>query len=341
MNNMDDLIELKEFKLNEEQKIKFKDRLIKLRKMNGWSQEELGYKLNVSRQTISKWESSDTMPEMDKIIHLSKIYNLSIDELVYGSIKTEEVKNDLTLTNDDINNTENNDFPKTIYDEEKKNIIKKYIIRAIIFVISIVFIGYLIKVIYNFCILKSINDKFNEYKDVNNCYFQSNEVVSNDKGTLYMITTKIWYKDGILKKEETKTENGETNVYYTLIDLNKEEKMFLCENTKEGSVMKYEEKDKFKEGIINYLIGSYYKERNVLLDSLFNSIIETENNIIINNNYSTFSKEIFNKENSLIEQNYSKNLKNEENRITYEVLINCIKDEELNIHLDEYNLKNK
>ena len=63
-------------------KLKFNEKLIKLRKASGLSQEELGDKLNVSRQTISKWELGETTPEMDKLGELSNLFEISIDELV-------------------------------------------------------------------------------------------------------------------------------------------------------------------------------------------------------------------------------------------------------------------
>lgn len=48
--------------------MKFGDKLIRLRKKNGLSQEELAEKLGVSRQSVSKWESNNTYPETDKIV---------------------------------------------------------------------------------------------------------------------------------------------------------------------------------------------------------------------------------------------------------------------------------
>lgn len=63
-------------------KLKFNEKLIKLRKASGLSQEELGNKLNVARQTISKWELGETTPEMDKLGELSNLFEISIDELV-------------------------------------------------------------------------------------------------------------------------------------------------------------------------------------------------------------------------------------------------------------------
>ena len=338
MDILDNIGKIEKIKLNDEEKLKFKDRLIRLRKINGWSQEELGYKLNVSRQTVSKWESNDTMPELEKLIKLSKIYNLSLDELLYGNDNTDEVKNDYNKT--EVNKTENNEnyyFPKELLDIEKKKKVKKRILILIISIIGIVLIGYCIRVIYNFIILKKINDKFNEYKDVNNCYFESNEVVSNDKGTLYMITTKVWYKDGVLKKEETRTENGNILKGYTLIDYNKKEKIVVQENTKEGFKKIY---NKRENDIIYSLINNYYyKNKDELFNYMFFSTISINSNSYVIENYNgNYYKNVYNKENSLIEQNYRKNDKNEESRVTYNIKINEVKEEDLNINLEEYSI---
>lgn len=60
------------------------NRLYELRKKNNLSQEELAEKLGVSRQAVSKWERSEASPDTDNLIALAKIYNLSLDELIYG-----------------------------------------------------------------------------------------------------------------------------------------------------------------------------------------------------------------------------------------------------------------
>ena len=49
------------------------DKILQLRKANGWSQEELAEKLNVSRQSVSKWESASAIPDINRILELSKI----------------------------------------------------------------------------------------------------------------------------------------------------------------------------------------------------------------------------------------------------------------------------
>ena len=62
----------------------FNNRLYKLRKQKGFSQEELANRLNVSRQTISKWEVGDSTPDMEKLIAISDLFEVSLDKLVMG-----------------------------------------------------------------------------------------------------------------------------------------------------------------------------------------------------------------------------------------------------------------
>lgn len=50
------------------------DKIIRLRKKNGWSQEELADKLDVSRQAVSKWEAAQSVPNLDKILQLQSQY---------------------------------------------------------------------------------------------------------------------------------------------------------------------------------------------------------------------------------------------------------------------------
>lgn len=70
--------------------MKFNEKLIELRKKAGFSQEQLGDKLEVARQTVSKWELGNTTPEMDKLIKISEIFNVSLDELIGKENKQEK-----------------------------------------------------------------------------------------------------------------------------------------------------------------------------------------------------------------------------------------------------------
>lgn len=58
------------------------EKITMLRKKNGWSQEDLAMKLDISRQSVSKWESTASIPDLDKLIKLSEIFGVSTDYLL-------------------------------------------------------------------------------------------------------------------------------------------------------------------------------------------------------------------------------------------------------------------
>lgn len=62
-----------------------KERINLLRKKMGLSQEELANKIGVSRQAVSKWESGQSMPDLDKIIALSDLFGVSTDYILKGT----------------------------------------------------------------------------------------------------------------------------------------------------------------------------------------------------------------------------------------------------------------
>ena len=72
----------------------FNNRLYQLRKQKGLSQEELANRLNVSRQTVSKWEVGDSTPDMEKLVAISDLFDVSLDKLVMG--KEDEPQNPTT-----------------------------------------------------------------------------------------------------------------------------------------------------------------------------------------------------------------------------------------------------
>ena len=61
--------------------------ILKMRKKSGLSQEELGEKVNVTRQTISNWELDETQPNPDQLKGLSKALNISVDDLIENDIQ--------------------------------------------------------------------------------------------------------------------------------------------------------------------------------------------------------------------------------------------------------------
>ena len=62
--------------------MKFNEKILSIRKKQGLSQEELSIELEVSRQTISKWESGQSYPDFQKLVMLSDFFNITFAELV-------------------------------------------------------------------------------------------------------------------------------------------------------------------------------------------------------------------------------------------------------------------
>ena len=58
------------------------DKIILLRKKCGWSQEQLAEQLDISRQSVSKWESGMSIPDLDKIVKMSGLFGVSTDYLL-------------------------------------------------------------------------------------------------------------------------------------------------------------------------------------------------------------------------------------------------------------------
>ena len=103
--------------------MKLSDKIIKLRKANGWSQEDLAEKMNISRQSISRWENGTALPDANNILHLSKLFNVTADYLL----------------NDDYSS--DNDIPcvkevHEILDTKKKHNEKLFLVASIAFLVG-------------------------------------------------------------------------------------------------------------------------------------------------------------------------------------------------------------
>ena len=66
------------------------DKIIDLRKKAGWSQEELAEKLAVTRQSVSKWEGAQSIPDMDKVVQMSRLFGVTTDYLLKDEIEIAE-----------------------------------------------------------------------------------------------------------------------------------------------------------------------------------------------------------------------------------------------------------
>ena len=124
---------------------KFSENLKKIRKDNNLSQEQLADELGVSRQAISKWESSAAYPEMDKIITLCDRFNLNIDDLLHKDIREvkgeEESKKNINKYVDDFLSfitTTINMFSSMTFKSKCKCLFEQAIIIFILFIVSFI-----------------------------------------------------------------------------------------------------------------------------------------------------------------------------------------------------------
>ena len=73
----------------------FDEKIIKIRKDNNLTQEEMAEKLNVSRQAISNWENKRNLPDIEMLIIISKIFSISLDELILGGEEMNDIEKKL------------------------------------------------------------------------------------------------------------------------------------------------------------------------------------------------------------------------------------------------------
>ena len=73
--------------------MKINDKICDLRKKAGWSQEQLAEKIEVSRQAVSKWESGQSLPDIEKVVMLADIFHVSTDYLLRdGATETKQAE---------------------------------------------------------------------------------------------------------------------------------------------------------------------------------------------------------------------------------------------------------
>lgn len=86
------------------------DKIIRLRKKNGWSQEELAEKMQVSRQAVSKWESAQTIPDLEKILMLGRLFGVTTDYLLKDEMEDEEFTDETAPSVKRVTLAQANDF---------------------------------------------------------------------------------------------------------------------------------------------------------------------------------------------------------------------------------------
>ena len=252
--------------------MKFNERLLELRKKNGWSQEELGYKLDVSRQTISKWESGQTTPELEKLRTLSKIFDISVDELISDDSE-EKSETKQTPTNDNVT-------------KRKKSIFFKVLIYLLIVLILL----YVVVVAYRYSIIKKINDcfwgiqskvidngyymekrTFGESLNIGNPmtkeehYYYNNYWIENVAEEDAFGRVKIKIYDGDLQNG-TDLINSNRTIYIDMIN------HFGHSDEKKSKTIEFDEVNKTYRRIDNYEYTSYYNLIMSEYENMFNTL---------------------------------------------------------------------
>ena len=131
--------------------MKFNEKLLKLRKEKGLSQEELGMEMQVSRQTVSKWEAGQSYPDFTRLVMLSNFFDMTLDELV-KDIDVQEVREN-SLTNEKIDSIYrvSQDVNSVFQNKTLKytiKVVKWFIVGSFIFLCIIMIVSLMLHIIY-------------------------------------------------------------------------------------------------------------------------------------------------------------------------------------------------
>jgi len=255
--------------------MKFSEKIIKLRKEHGLSQEEFGNELNLSRQAISKWESEQSQPDLDNVREISKKFNVSIEYLVNDELDIDSKKESL----------------KQINKQKKTKVLKIFLIIIIIYVLIII-IKY-IRFTQIYYKAKNMNENKNYDLSIENYYKDS------ITGENFRALENYYNYNGISLQVHYDGDYYNNPVSMNYIDWNKRKKYFFNYiESDQNPRYEYEEilleensPDEFniKEITLNYAPTNFWKRILFAIDprkevSLFGSTIKFK----YNNGYTEF-----------------------------------------------------
>lgn len=198
----------------------------KLRIENGYSQNTLSEKLHVTRQAVSNWETGKAIPDSQILLELSKLFNVSINNILSGEIEESDLE-EIALNLVDENN-------------KKKNIIRKMFLISITIITSliIIFLGYYFISNYNSIKVYKITGNSNKFTTnngllmttKNKTYIRINEIESLNKNIKYDIKKiKLYYLNK--KKSKIVLYDNDTD-YITLDNTNGYNEFYINNNKK-------------------------------------------------------------------------------------------------------------
>ncbi len=197
--------------------MKFGDKLLKLRKLNGMSQEDLAEKLNVTRQTISKWELEQSKPDMGKFLEISKLFKVDLEILTNDNLDIDSKNN----VNSYVGNKTNN---------SKQAIIIISIIFVFFIVISVTFIISFINIGKS-----KMNSVLNVGKDISNNVIG----IANSSNLNNILDTSMEYANSVKFNTRFEAYKGIKGGFFVKVLLNK-----VFENNKDNEriiTVKYKE----------------------------------------------------------------------------------------------------
>lgn len=172
--------------------MKLSEKLIKLRKENGLSQEQFGNEINVSRQAVSKWENDESKPDIDKIQEIVKKFNVTYEYLL----------------DDDIENIERFSEATPKKKKHKRKTILKVIL--VILLIYLLFCIYKFIAFYRFYLIANSFSEGNYYMELSFRNISDYTPVTRAFWRTYKFGNKIKTTAGVLSNEQD-YKNGELN----------------------------------------------------------------------------------------------------------------------------------
>lgn len=178
------------------------EELLKIRKQKGLSQEELADKINVSRQSIHLWESGKIKPDLENIIALCTVLEITTDKLTSGL---------------------------EIINQSKPHKNNKTLIKIIIMILFIIAFFIFINIIRRVVIINKINSNTDNFKSLNNFSYKITTYNMKDNVVYDLLETQVYYKDGIYKRI-LKENNEDINILWVDYKANEGYVLDLKEN---------------------------------------------------------------------------------------------------------------
>ena len=159
------------------------ERLFELRKTKNLTQDEVAEKLNVTRQTVSKWETNQSTPDFDKIVPISELFEIGVEELLTGKVKEE-------------NDQAKEEIKEKVLTKQEAKEKSAKVVSGSIFIYILILIGWgTARIIKNYMSMPKF-EKTKEEKKEEKIVKQINGIIGSICVALYFIlsfTTMAWH----------------------------------------------------------------------------------------------------------------------------------------------------